>query len=147
MSKPNVHLKPTEIAFVEAAAQLYAAYLISGRVKEGQEMEWMERALKDVLKFARAVEGVDAADSNGATRPQAAATRRNGSSPSSIELVPDLGESKNNRRQPAGKPDEPRPRKSSDEADYLPEIDRVLLDDEMSEPSVAWTAGAARSRR
>jgi hypothetical protein len=63
MSKPEISLQPTESTVTQAAVQLYAAYIISGQVKDGQEKEWMQRALKEAVLFARTAEGMAASDS------------------------------------------------------------------------------------
>lgn len=150
MSKPEVNLKPTEMAIVQSAAQLYAAYVTAGRVEEGKETEWMERALKDVMKFARAVEGV--ADTDSGTETQA---------PSAAEAAPakqappaDPGGSAPHKVEP-GQAGEPLPMKEEledmsteverkaadaepgprpDDESYRPGVDRIVLDDEMDEP-------------
>ena len=49
-------LKPSERTVVESAAHIYAAYITSGRAGEGQEAEWMERAIRDAIRIARIVD-------------------------------------------------------------------------------------------
>ncbi len=53
MAKFFLSLQPSEAAVVQAAATIYAAYVISGRVKEGSEAEWYKRALTEACQLAR----------------------------------------------------------------------------------------------
>ena len=53
MAKPSLNLQPSEAALFRAATDLYAAYLIAGRVPAGQEKEWMGRAVQDAFTLAR----------------------------------------------------------------------------------------------
>jgi len=60
MTKPEINLKPTESTVTEAAVQLYAAYLIADKVKDGEEKDWMQRAVNEAVLFARTAEGIAA---------------------------------------------------------------------------------------
>ena len=51
--KPHLALHSSEAAVFRAAANIYAAYLTAGRVKEGAEKEWMQRSLDEALWLAR----------------------------------------------------------------------------------------------
>jgi len=53
MPKPSLTLHPSESVVIRAAAQIYAAYITAGRVKEGSEKEWMQRSLDEALWIAR----------------------------------------------------------------------------------------------
>jgi hypothetical protein len=53
MAKPSLTLHPSESVVIRAAAQIYAAYITAGRVKEGSEKEWMQRSLDEALWIAR----------------------------------------------------------------------------------------------
>jgi hypothetical protein len=53
MAKLTLTLHPSEAVVVRAAAQIYAAYITTGRVKEGSEKEWMQRSLDEALWLAR----------------------------------------------------------------------------------------------
>ena len=44
MPRVTLTLHPSEAVVIRAAAQIYAAYITAGRVKEGSEKEWMQRA-------------------------------------------------------------------------------------------------------
>lgn len=51
-AKERLSLQPSEAHVLGAAAQIYAAYLISGRVPTGDEQQWAERAVEDALHMA-----------------------------------------------------------------------------------------------
>jgi hypothetical protein len=53
MAKLTLTLHPSEAVVVRAAAQIYAAYITAGRVEEGSEKQWMQRALDEALWIAR----------------------------------------------------------------------------------------------
>ena len=53
MAKLALSLQPSESVVVRAAAEIYSAYIIAGRVPEGQEKEWMERAIREAAWIAR----------------------------------------------------------------------------------------------
>ena len=53
MAKPKLSLQPSEAVVVQAAATIYAAYLSSGRVTDGQEKSWIERSLHEAIHLAR----------------------------------------------------------------------------------------------
>ena len=49
MPRVTLTLHPSESVVIRAAAQIYAAYITTGRVKEGSEKEWMQRSLDEAL--------------------------------------------------------------------------------------------------
>lgn len=51
--KPYVTLKPTEQTIVTAAATIYAGYVTAGEVSDGNEKEWLRRALKEAIALAQ----------------------------------------------------------------------------------------------
>lgn len=53
MEKTTLSLQASEQALVAAASRIYAAYIVSGRVFEGREKEWMSRAIKEAIWIAR----------------------------------------------------------------------------------------------
>lgn len=59
----NITLQPSKAVLTQAAAQIYAAYMISGRVPEGSEEEWMERAIRDSIAMAHAIDASVHSDS------------------------------------------------------------------------------------
>ncbi|MEW6156962.1 MAG: hypothetical protein AB1813_05980 [Verrucomicrobiota bacterium] len=56
MKKTKISLQPSEGLVFQAAATIYAAYLTAGRVAEGKEEEWMQRALRDSVHLALATD-------------------------------------------------------------------------------------------
>lgn len=53
MAKAFIKLQPSEQTLVSAAATIYAAYISSGRVADGEEAAWMDRAIKAAVRIAR----------------------------------------------------------------------------------------------
>lgn len=62
MAKNHISLQPTERALVTAAATIYAAYITAGRVTEGQEAEFMDRAIQAAIRIAKVTDGSVQAD-------------------------------------------------------------------------------------
>jgi hypothetical protein len=65
MAKSRVtHLKlqHSESVVVQAAAQIYAAYIIAGRVADGDESPWLERSIRDAIRLARATDAAVISD-------------------------------------------------------------------------------------
>ena len=57
MAKSKVaHLKlqHSESIVVQAAAQIYSAYIAAGRVGDGEEARWMERSIREAIRIAKA---------------------------------------------------------------------------------------------
>ena len=40
----------------QAASRIYAAYIIAGRVEDGQEKLWMDRAIREAIRIGRIVD-------------------------------------------------------------------------------------------
>ena len=53
MAKPNLSLQPSEAVLVQSATNIYAAYIASARVPEGQEKEWINRSIREAFMIAR----------------------------------------------------------------------------------------------
>ena len=53
MANPYINLQPSEAVLVQAAATIYAGYLTSGRVEEGNEGDWLKRSIQDAVRIAR----------------------------------------------------------------------------------------------
>lgn len=53
MGKPYLTLQPTEHTLVQAAATIYAGYLSTGRVSEGNETEWLKHSIQDAIRIAK----------------------------------------------------------------------------------------------
>lgn len=52
----HLKLQKSESVVIEAAAQIYAAYITAGRVVDGEEDKWMSRSIKEALKLAIATD-------------------------------------------------------------------------------------------
>ena len=53
MQKNKVSLQVSECAVFRVAGNIYAAYLTAGKVSEGDEKKWMDRALTEAIKLAQ----------------------------------------------------------------------------------------------
>lgn len=53
MSKVHLTLRHSESVVASAAATIYAAYIASGKVSDGDEEDWMERSLQEAIRLAR----------------------------------------------------------------------------------------------
>lgn len=51
--KPKLSLQPSEAGVARSAANIYPAYITSGRVPEGHEQEWMQRSIREAFLIAR----------------------------------------------------------------------------------------------
>jgi hypothetical protein len=56
MSKQHLKLQPSESVVIQAAAQIYAAYIAAGRVEQGQEPQWMQRSIQEAMMIAQATD-------------------------------------------------------------------------------------------
>jgi hypothetical protein len=56
MTKPDVTLQPSKGVVTQAAAQVLAAYIASGRVKDDETEQWIKRAIREVATIARTVD-------------------------------------------------------------------------------------------
>ena len=52
MTDHYLKLQPSEVAVVGAAGKIYAAYIASGKVAEGSEKEWVEKAVQTAVVIA-----------------------------------------------------------------------------------------------
>jgi hypothetical protein len=62
MAKTALTLHPSEAVVVRAAAAIYAAYITAGKVPEGQNEEWMKRAIKEAFFIARTTDDAIVSD-------------------------------------------------------------------------------------
>ncbi len=62
MEKQVVSLQPSEQGLLAAASRIYAAYIVSGQVAEGQEDGWRARAIREAIWFAQHVDDSVSAD-------------------------------------------------------------------------------------
>jgi hypothetical protein len=60
--KTRVSLQPSEGLVFQVAGNIYAAHLAAGRVAEGQEEQWMARALTEATRLAQLAEGAIQSD-------------------------------------------------------------------------------------
>jgi len=51
VSKPKLVLHPSEGIVAQCAATIYAAYITSGKVAEGDEKKWIKRSVKEAFKL------------------------------------------------------------------------------------------------
>lgn len=54
--KTRVSLQPSEGLVFQVAGNIYAARIAAGRVAEGQEEQWMARALTEATRLAQLAE-------------------------------------------------------------------------------------------
>lgn len=52
MDKAYLKLQPSEVAITQSASHIYAAYIVAGKVAEGDEDAWMERSIKEAIRIA-----------------------------------------------------------------------------------------------
>jgi hypothetical protein len=53
MAKSYLKLQQSEAVVVQAAAQIYAAYIATGRVADGQESEFLEKSIRAAIRIAK----------------------------------------------------------------------------------------------
>jgi len=56
MAKKYFRLQHSESVVVQAASQIYAAYIVNGRVAEGEEAQWMRRSIREAVMIAQATD-------------------------------------------------------------------------------------------
>ncbi|MEM6470911.1 MAG: hypothetical protein AAF802_15240 [Planctomycetota bacterium] len=56
MTKKHISLQHSESVIVQAAAQIYAAYIACGRVPEGEETQWMKRSIREAVMIGQATD-------------------------------------------------------------------------------------------
>ncbi len=49
MEKRTLTLQPSEAVIVQAAANIYAAYISTGNVTKGTEKQWMQQSIDEAL--------------------------------------------------------------------------------------------------
>jgi len=63
IDKPvSLKLQHSESVVLQVAAQLYSAYVVAGRVGEGDEATWMERSIRDAISLAEATDAAVISD-------------------------------------------------------------------------------------
>ena len=62
MSQPYITLQPSEMVLVQAAAQIFSAYIVSGQCKPDNEDEFLKKAIKHAIRIARKTDDAVQAD-------------------------------------------------------------------------------------
>jgi hypothetical protein len=62
MTKKHFRLQHSESVVVQAAAQIYAAYISVGRVADGEEATWMKRSIREAITIAEAADNAVISD-------------------------------------------------------------------------------------
>ena len=62
MEKKHLTLQHSESVIVQAAAQIYAAYIATGRVSEEGTKMWMKQSIREAIMIARGVDDVIISD-------------------------------------------------------------------------------------
>ena len=62
MSRTYLSLKPSEMTVAAAAANIFAAYISAGLVREGSEDEWMKRAVREAVRIAKLTDSAVTSD-------------------------------------------------------------------------------------
>lgn len=53
MDKVYLRLRPSEQVVTRCAADIFAAYIGAGLVREGSETEWIARSVREAIEIAR----------------------------------------------------------------------------------------------
>jgi len=53
MNRPYVSLQPSEGVLVQAAAQIFSAYIITGQCTPDNEDEYLKKSIKQAVRMAR----------------------------------------------------------------------------------------------
>ena len=59
----QMRLQPSESVVAHVASRIYAAYVVSGKVCDGEESRWLRRALEQAIELCQAAD--DAISSDG----------------------------------------------------------------------------------
>jgi hypothetical protein len=62
MSRPYIALQPSEAVIVQAAAQIFAAYIVSGHCGPDREDEYLKKSLQHAIRLAKTTDEVVQAD-------------------------------------------------------------------------------------
>ena len=60
--KRALGLAPSEAVVVRAAAAIFAAYIVAGKVPEGQSEAWMKRSIQEAYFIARTTDDAIVSD-------------------------------------------------------------------------------------
>ncbi len=136
MTKTYLKLPASETAVLQAAAHVYAAYIIAGRIKEGEEKLWMKRALKAAMSFAKTIDQYGTGEGKA---EEATAEDSDEGMPTPDELEAELSGASTSspksggKKKPKGPPEspDPFPIESEDDAGYGDDMRAVI--DELAE--------------
>lgn len=56
MNRPYVSLQPSEAILVQAAAQIYSAYITTGQCTADNEDEYLKKSIKQAVRMARIID-------------------------------------------------------------------------------------------
>ena len=56
MPKTKISLQASESLVFKVAGRIYSAYVAAGKVSEGEERQWMERAIREAVHLAQLTE-------------------------------------------------------------------------------------------
>jgi hypothetical protein len=62
MSQHYISLQPSEAVLVRAAAQIFAAYIVSGQCKPDNEDAYLKKSLQHAIRLAKTTDDVVQAD-------------------------------------------------------------------------------------
>jgi hypothetical protein len=62
MSQPYISLQPSEMVLVQAAAQIFSAYITSGQCTPETEEEFLKKAIRHAIRIARKTDDAVQAD-------------------------------------------------------------------------------------
>lgn len=73
MIKPDITLEPSKGVVSQMAAQIYAAYITRGAMKNGEEVNWMQRSIREAVRIARTVDvSLESDEAPGSSQEQTA---------------------------------------------------------------------------
>lgn len=58
----HLKLQHSESVVLNAAAQIYSAYITAGKVVEGEQDQWMSRSIKEAIRLAVATDDAIVSD-------------------------------------------------------------------------------------
>lgn len=61
-NKHYITLNKSESIVVQVAGQIYAAYVSSGKIDDGDEARWMKRSIQEAIRITKTVDEVVQSD-------------------------------------------------------------------------------------
>ena len=58
----QLRLKPSESVVAHAASRIYAAFIVNGSVKEGDETKWMRKSIEQAIRLCVATDDAVVSD-------------------------------------------------------------------------------------